>query len=257
MVYSCSRSRKTCQEGVIELSHANVRLIVSLTVISITLGIMMAVQYKNTQRINSDSGWNVTNKDVQQANVKLAEIQKSNKELENQLNEMNKKLVGLEQQAAKYDTSDISKQLSEARILAGTSPIKGPGIVLTIDDSKKDSKASNPITHDTDVLKIVNELFLSGAEAVSVNGERISSATGILCVGPTVRVNDRLMTPPYKIEAIGHPATLITGLTMKYGIIETLKSHDRMLQIQGPKEVPLIKMKGFSGDPAKLSSKVE
>lgn len=239
------------------MPNTNTRLIISLTVISVTLGIMMAVQYKNTQRINNDSGWNATNKDVQQANIKLAEIQKSNKELENTLNELNKKLVGLEQQAAKYDTSDLSQQLSEARILAGTSPIKGPGVMLSIDDSKKDSRASNPVTHDTDVLKIVNEMFLSGAEAVSVNGERIASVTGILCVGPTVRVNDRLMTPPYKIEAIGDPATLIKGLTMSGGIIDVLKSQDRMLQIQGPKEVSLIKMKGFSGDPGKLSSKAE
>lgn len=237
------------------MSATNSRLIISLTVISVTLGIMMSVQYKNTQRINEASGLNATNKDVQQASAKLADIQKSNKNLENQLNELNKKMVGLQQQASA--NSDISSQLAQARILAGTSPVKGPGIVITIDDSKRDSRASNPVTHDTDVMRVVNELFLSGAEAVSINGERIASATGVLCVGPTVRINDRLMTPPYKIEAIGDPATLIKGLTLPGGIIDLFKAQDRMLQVQGPKEVSLIKMKGYSGDPSKLSSKVE
>jgi uncharacterized protein YlxW (UPF0749 family) len=215
---------------------------------------MMAVQYKSTQKINDQSGWYSSNKDVQQATSKLADIQKGNKDLEERLNQLNKQIVGLQEQAAKSDTSNIKGQLATSRIFAGTSPVKGPGITLTIDDSKRDTKSPNPVTHDTDVMQIVNELFLSGAEAVSVNGERISSATGILCVGPTVRINDRLMTPPYKIEAIGQPSTLITGLTMRGGIIDVLKSQKRSLQVQGPKESQLITMKGYSGDSSKLTS---
>ncbi|MFC4770209.1 DUF881 domain-containing protein [Effusibacillus consociatus] len=236
------------------MNPAKTKLTVSLTVISLTLGLMMAVQYKNTQKINEQVSWGVSSKDVQQAKEKLAAIQQQNKALENQLNELNKKVVAIEQEAAKYDTTDIQQQLERARILAGTSPVKGPGIVLTIDDSKKATSSPNPVTHDTDVMRIVNEIFLAGAEAVSINGERIGSATGILCVGPTVRVNDRLLTPPYKIEAIGDPATLITGLTFRGGILDELRGKDRALQVQGPKEVALIQMKGYSGDPNKLSS---
>lgn len=230
------------------------RLVTSLTVISVTLGLMIALQYKSTQKINEEAGWYSSNKDVQQATEKLAEIQKGNKELEERLNQLNKQMVGLQEQAAKSDSSDIKGQLATARIFAGISPVKGPGITVTIDDSKRDSKSENPVTHDTDVMQIVNELFLSGAEAVAVNGERISSATGILCVGPTVRINERLMTPPYTIEAIGDSTTLITGLTMRGGIIDVLKSQDRSLQVQGPKQVQSIKMKGYSGDSSKLTS---
>ncbi|WP_018132749.1 DUF881 domain-containing protein [Effusibacillus pohliae] len=235
------------------MASAKNRLIVSLTVISVTLGFMMAVQYKSTQKINEQVGWGSSNKEVLQAKEKLAAVQKENKDLENHLNELNKQLVALEQEAARHDTSDIQKQLAEVRILAGTSPVKGPGIVLTIDDSKKE-KSPNPITHDTDVMRIVNELFLTGAEAVSINGERVASASGILCVGPTVRVNDRLLTPPYKIEAIGDPATLIKGLTLRGGIMDVLQLKERGLQVQGPKEVAMIQMKGYSGDQTKLSS---
>ncbi|GAX91002.1 DUF881 domain-containing protein [Effusibacillus lacus] len=230
------------------------RLILTLTIISITLGFMMAVQYKHTQTVNEQVSWNVSNRDVLEAKEKLVAIQKQNKELENHLNELNKQILALEQEASKYDTSDIQNSLEKARILAGTSPVKGPGIVLTIDDSKRGSKSSDPVTHDTDVMRLVNEIFLSGAEAVSVNGERIGSVTGIMCVGPTVRINDRLLTPPYKIEAIGDPSTLIKGLTMQGGMLDELRSMDRLLQIQGPKEVDLIRMKGYSGDPEKLSS---
>lgn len=233
------------------MTSAKNRLILTLTVISVTLGFMMAVQYKSTQKINDRFGWNSSNKDVQQANEKLAAIQKENKELENQLNELNKQVVALEQEAAKYDPSDIQNLLGKTRILAGTTPVKGPGIVLVIDDSKKGTKSSNPITHDTDIMRLVNEIFLSGAEAVSINGERVASASGIFCVGPTVRVNDRLLTAPYKIEAIGDPTTLTNGLTFPGGMLDLLK--ERSLQIQGPKEVATIKMKGYSGDPNKLT----
>lgn len=235
------------------VNAAKTRLMVTLTVISVTLGFMMAVQYQNTQKINQQVSWGASNKDVIDAKEKLAAIQKLNKDLENQLNEVNKKVVAVEQEASRYDTSDIQNELTNARILAGTSPVKGPGIVLTIDDSKN-AKSLDPVTHDADVLRLVNELFISGAEAVSINGERIGSATGILCVGPTVKVNDRLLTAPYKIEAIGDPSTLIKGLTFPGGMLEYLKGKERALQIQGPKAVDTIEMKGYSGDPAKLSS---
>ncbi|BCJ86069.1 DUF881 domain-containing protein [Effusibacillus dendaii] len=222
------------------------RLALTWLTISATLGFMIALQYKSTQQINDVAGWNSSNKDVQQATDKLTAIQKENKALEQQLNDLNKQIVSYEQEASKYDTSDIKNQLSNARILAGTTPVEGPGIVLTVDDNRS-AKSSNPVTHDTDVMRLVNELFLSGAEVVSINGERVGVASGIMCVGPTVRVNDRLLTAPYKIEAIGDPATLIKGLTFPGGMLDVLSSKDRGLQIQGPKEMQKIKISGNAG----------
>jgi uncharacterized protein YlxW (UPF0749 family) len=250
----CKQARAGAQKGVIRVNPTKTKLMVTLTVISVTLGFMMAVQYKNTQNINNQVSRGISNKDVLETKEKLAALQKENKNLENKLNELNKQVVAIENEAAKYDTWDTQHQLEKARILAGTTPVKGPGIVLTLDDSKKGSKSVDPITHDTDVQQIVNELFLSGAEAVSINGERVSSAYGIFCVGPTVKVNDRLLAPPFKIEAIGEPATLIKGLTLPYGILDTLKGKDRALQVQGPKQVDVIHMNGYSGDLSKLST---
>jgi uncharacterized protein YlxW (UPF0749 family) len=90
---------------------------------------------------------------------------------------------------------------------AGTVPVTGPGMVVTVDDAP-DATSDRQRVYDQDLQKLVNGLWAAGAEAVSVNGQRISSLTAIRLAGQAITVNFRSLRRPYVVSAIGDPDEL-------------------------------------------------
>ena len=110
----------------------------------------------------------------------------------------------------------------ELAMLAGVAPAQGPGVVVTLDDS---SAARSPtgdpndlIVHERDIQTVVNALWASGAEAVAVAGERLTSGAAVRCAGNTLLLHGALRSPPYRISAIGEPASLESALIGKPGM---------------------------------------
>lgn len=111
--------------------------------------------------------------------------------------------------ASKVDsaTRDRAARLAALGQLAGTVALQGPGVVVHLADStrkptSKDEAGAFRI-HDVDIQLVVNELFAAGAEAVSVNGNRLVSTSPIRAAGDTIVVNFRPLSPPYTVDAIG------------------------------------------------------
>ncbi|MDA8233319.1 MAG: DUF881 domain-containing protein [Clostridia bacterium] len=112
----------------------------------------------------------------------------------------------------------LQKRLDEARLKAGLMPVEGPGIVFTLDDrnqalelAKKSGEEIDYwdyLVHDSDVLHLVNELKAVGAEAISLNDERIVSSSDIKCGGFILFTNGTRLGAPYIIKALGEPALL-------------------------------------------------
>ena len=78
------------------------------------------------------------------------------------------------------------------------------------------------LIHDNDLLSVINELRSAGAEAISLNGERILATSEVRCTGAVVTVNGRRYAAPYVIFAIGDPDTLYSALTMRNGVVDIL-----------------------------------
>lgn len=95
--------------------------------------------------------------------------------------------------------------LDAYRVKAGLTTVQGAGIVIRLDDS---GLVQGSIIHDTYLVETVNVLREAGAQAISVNGQRVLPTTEILCLGPSIRINDTRQFPPYHIYAIGDPETL-------------------------------------------------
>ena len=135
-----------------------------------------------------------------------------------------------EQQALKADLANLRQELVERqqqiaassdrlqalkaetdrqRLLAGLTPVQGPGVVVTLDDSAiQVPPGADPnayLIHEYDLRDIVNLLWMAGSEAVAINDERLVSHSSIYCVGSTVMVNSTRLSPPYLIRAIGNP----------------------------------------------------
>jgi uncharacterized protein YlxW (UPF0749 family) len=94
---------------------------------------------------------------------------------------------------------------------AGLTDVKGEGVTVTVSDSinaSSDVYNSTFVVHDTTLMQLVNDLKLAGAEAISVNDERIVAMTEFFCVGPAVKVNGTKLFAPFTIKAIGVPSKL-------------------------------------------------
>ena len=86
--------------------------------------------------------------------------------------------------------------------------------------------------HDEDILRIVNELRAAGAEAVSINGQRLIATSEIRCAGPTLSVNNVRSAPPYEIIAIGDIKALENSIKMRGGVEDALKVWGIQIDIQ-------------------------
>lgn len=127
----------------------------------------------------------------------------------------------------------LATEMAKAQFLAGLTDVKGPGVIVTMNDSKLPYPKDAPpgmmpadIIHDTDIGQVVNELRAAGAEAISINDQRLVSVSPIRCAGPTIFINNTPQTPPYVIKAIGDPRTMVTALNIPGGITSILKTFD-------------------------------
>jgi len=111
----------------------------------------------------------------------------------------------------------LNADLDAQRAAAGLTAMRGPGIVVTLDDSGARNISTSPdrnafLVHDYDLRDVINVLWLAGAEAIAVNDERVVGNTSAYCVGSTVMVNTTRLSPPYVVRAIGEPASLAETL---------------------------------------------
>lgn len=126
----------------------------------------------------------------------------------------------------------LETEVKSADFLAGLTPVTGPGIIVTMNDSKKKfpdaptSVQALGIIHDTDINQVANELKAAGAEAVAVNAQRLVGMTPIRCAGPTIFVNNVPETPPYLVSAIGDPKTLQDAMNLPGGVVDGFSSMD-------------------------------
>ncbi len=121
----------------------------------------------------------------------------------------------------------LAERLEQAQIHAGLLPLQGPGVTVVMADSvlpaTPGENANNFIIHDEDVLRVINELQAAGAEAIAINGQRVTGRTEIRCTGPVVTINGVRTAPPLNIVAIGNPDELERAITMKGGVAESLR----------------------------------
>lgn len=207
---------------------------VAIALVCAVLGFMLAVQFRTTQDIRSS----VPFQRVEDLSQRLSQTEKERDNLLKQMHEL-RQTTGLE---------SATKENENIRMGAGVVALEGKGIVITVDDSKRLSKAGdNPnlyLIHDEDLLKIINELWAAGAEAISINEQRLIATSEVRCAGPTLSVNNTRYSPPYEIRAIGEPQTLENSLKMRGGVIETLQFWGIQISVKNQEIVQVPAYKG-------------
>ena len=114
-------------------------------------------------------------------------------------------------------STDLADGLAERSAQAGLTPVSGPSLTVTLTDAPASVAGDGVdqdllVVHQQDIQAVVNELWRGGAEAMTIQGQRVISTTGVKCVGNTVVLHGIPYAPPYVISAIGDPAALRAAL---------------------------------------------
>ncbi len=132
-------------------------------------------------------------------------------------------------------TQDLNRQLEQARIAAGLAALTGPGLIIQLEDSQatvpEGATTRDYLVSGTDVLTVVEELWLAGAESIAVNGERIAATTAIVDIGGSVLVNSAYIVPPYQVAAIG-PSDLFDRLAASPGFVDFIRARSETFGIR-------------------------
>lgn len=208
-----------------------------ITVICIMLGVILTAQLRTQAGIRQD----IPTKRIEEMASLLKQAESERDALRSQLHQLQAetdKILNQEKDVA----AGVQRDLQQARMMAGLSEVQGPGLVITLTDSTRVAQAGQDpnlfLIHDEDLLKLINELKASGAEAITVNEQRVVAATEIRCAGPTISVNNTRVSPPYVVEAIGDAMALESALKMRGGIIETVQFWG--IQVQMEKKDQLV-----------------
>jgi uncharacterized protein YlxW (UPF0749 family) len=113
--------------------------------------------------------------------------------------------------------ADLQPQLEQQASAAGLRAVVGPAVTVTLDDAPDDVAADGVdadllVVHQQDIQAVVNALWSGGAEAMTIQGQRVISTTGVKCVGNTVVLHGIPYAPPYVISALGDQARLQAAL---------------------------------------------
>lgn len=156
---------------------------------------------------------------------------------------------------AKATAAHPDPELSNARFLAGLTPVQGPGVVVTLNDSKKTLPGKMPpgiaapsLIHDSDINQVVNELRAAGAEAIAVNDQRLVATSSVRTAGPTILINFTPTVPPYIIKAIGNSKTLASAMNLPGGVATQIKAYDSAMF--SVREAGVLTLPAYSGGSA-------
>lgn len=198
---------------------------VAMAVTMAALGFVIIAQTRAGRELSSQVP--VPTRNVYALATLLREEREARVSLETQVTDLRRKLESYERAAGEGRSLQeaMGRELETLRIALGLKEMRGPGITVRLADPKTQAKGSNPvIVSYQDIVAVANELWAAGAEAIAVNGQRLTATTGLSQVSGTVVINLQRLNGPFDIVAIGDPGTLEGALNIRGGLIEGLRA---------------------------------
>lgn len=218
----------------------------NIMILTIILGVLISFQIKSMNGQNE--------------HVSLEEVRDYKQSLEKERAEIeNLKSVIADRKtrinnfnATKIKDGDITKLLNEEikefKTLAGFTDVYGPGVIIIIDDASRELyEGEDPnllLVHNLDILNIINDLKAAGAEAISINNQRILSNTEIDCSGYTIEINGVDYGHPFVIKAIGEPNHLEAAINAPMTNGHMLKDYGIFVEVNPSTYIKIPKYDG-------------
>ena len=209
--------------------------------ISLVLGIMcLILTYGIAVQVKTVSGTGTAVATTSSENQLRDAVLKAKEKYDNLYEELDRleTQLEIERTNSTQNNTELSKlenTIKEGNKVLGLSEVTGYGIIVTVDDNKnvtlKNIIDPNWLVHDLDLIHIVNELKSVGAEAISINGQRIITTSAIECDGNVVMVNGEKISAPFEIKAIGLPESLMS-ITMYGSYVYNLETERLDISIE-------------------------
>lgn len=193
--------------------------------VCVVVGFLLAAQLRGVQIAGAADATNASRLETLQGLYN--DVVEERDGLNEQVSQLQSELELYRQQAASGDEGSeaLKTELEQMEITAGLTDVEGPGVTVVLEDSTQTNVTGDEadyLIHDNDLLSVINELRSAGAEAISLNGERLLATSEVRCTGAVVTVNGRRYAAPYVLFAIGDPDTLYSALTMRNGVVDIL-----------------------------------
>jgi uncharacterized protein YlxW (UPF0749 family) len=190
----------------------------SLTILCFFLGLLLVAQFR-TQRITSDSLLPASSGDQLMIISSLVE---NNARLREEMEALEEQLSEYQQATGRAVLEALVEELNKVRIINGLVEVSGSGVEVSIDGA----------VSVVDVQDLINELRNAGAEALTINGERLTLYSVIATTeNGVMTVNGARLSRPYVLQAIGHPETMETALLRSGGLIAALERNYEGLMV--------------------------
>lgn len=193
-----------------KINKAKILILTSSIAVGVFIGTMMKSNLESYAPVTISS-LEITQEEIRVLNNEVNDFKKIYDEKEEELESL--------RSISYTDNTIVDKlniDLASSKSISGHQALEGPGITIKMYDNPEDeiigADVNDDVIHDVDMLNILNDLRVAGAEAISINGERVVSSSEMKCGGPIIRINGKSVGTPFIISAIGDPKLLMAAM---------------------------------------------
>lgn len=225
-----------------DIKKGKITMIITIGIACFCLVLVMFMQFKIVNQTDITSIENMREAELR---TELANWKSKYEETNQAYEETKTKIEEYRQTKQSNEETEVivNDELAQVDLVLGNTDVEGKGIEITLRDNDKAEKIK-----DRNLLLIVNSLKLSGAEAISINGQRIINMSDIININGTssffIKVNGQRILAPYVIKAIGDPAYLESGLIGNGGVVDTMRKIEQDVTITSSNKVQIPKYNG-------------
>ena len=221
----------------LKINKENITMFISILMVCTVLVTVLMIQFKTVEEVNETDIENMRETELREQLLtwksKYEETNEKLEEVNAKINEYNSKI-----EANEESSEILENELLQSNILLGNTNVEGEGVVITLADTDEATITAS------DLLELVNELRFAGAEAISINGIRVTSMTDIVDISDRfilIKPRQRLSSP-YVIKAIGNQTYLVSTLSLKNsGFIDSHSNIGQSVKLEKQKNVTIPK----------------
>ncbi|TCO79298.1 DUF881 domain-containing protein [Marinisporobacter balticus] len=188
----------------------------NILMFAIVLGLLCTLQFKNVQGQYEYVPMKVIHDykiAMESEKKEIANLREMIEDRKNKITEYEK----IKEEGGRFKET-MEEEINAQKLISGFVDVEGPGVILTLDDGTRElyegEEADAVMVHDADILNIIRDLKVAGAEAISINGQRLLANSEINCGGHSMRINNQFFAQPFIIKAIGDPKKLEAALIL-------------------------------------------
>src|SRR4051812_11429392 len=216
---------------------------VIITIVCLVFGYMIAFSYHLTQSQVSRTKMTSSQfeRDMELRNELITQ-EETNHNLQKELVQKQQQVLEIEKELSNEAQVyfNLAEDAEKYRMYLGKVKVKGKGVQVTLADSDYNPDEQNVnqyIVHEHHVFNVINELYISGASAIAINGQRLSHDSYILCNGPVIEIDGHQHPAPFVITAIGDADTMAASLNLKGGVKDILVNENVQFTLERKEEI--------------------